>query len=145
MPPKAVPLVDTELTEDTAENWVMPDRSRLTSWACTPSALDHCTAGAVGAVAEEAPRLSVLGSVVLAASMLPSGLKATVPEVIIPGGAVGSVSSAVAGSVRTSAYHWLGVVDFRKSTTTLRWPPLESDTGRVMEKSGLIPVVGSSA
>ena len=40
---------------------------------------------------------------------------------------------------RISANHWLGTVLFRKEMATVRWPPLESDTGMVSSKSGFTP------
>ncbi len=77
---------------------------------------------------------------VLAVFSEPSGLKATMPLSIRPWGRLGSVCTSDGGSARTSAYHWFGVLDFSRSTTTVRDPPLESDTGTVIEKSGFTPV-----
>ncbi len=149
MPPEAVPFEVTWVTLEAAENWVSLERSRLMLWPLTPRPVDHLAAlspsPAFGAVAVEAPSVSVVDRVVLALSSVPSGLKATMPLSIRPGDRLGSVVTSDGGSARTSAYHWLAVPDFRKSTTTLRVPPLESDTGMVSEKSGFTPVDGSLA
>ncbi len=146
MPPEAVPLAVTWVTLEGAENWVTLDRSRLTLWPLTPSEVAHLAADspapAVGVAADEAPSFKVVESVVAPVFSVPSGLKATTPLSIRPWGRLGSVWTADDGSARTSAYHWLATFDFRKSTTTLRVPPLESDTGMVTEKSGLMPVAG---
>ncbi len=110
----------------------------------TPRLVAHLAAPspspAAGAVAEEAPSAMVLESVVAPVFSVPSGLKATMPLSIRPWGRLGSVCTSDGGSARTSAYHWLGVADFSKSTTTVREPPFESDTGTVTEKSGFTPV-----
>mgnify|MGYP006174302729 CR=1 FL=1 len=50
-----------------------------------------------------------------------------------------------AGMARISAYHWLGTVLFRKEMATVRWPPLESETGMVSSKSGFTPVPASGS
>ncbi len=138
----------TEVTAELAENWVMLLKFRVMScWASprpvfqeawpapgtTPEArmLSVATGGTV-AEALRPPR------VVLAVSRLPSGLKATSPDMISPLVPPG-LTMSVGGSARTSACHRLGVVpSLRKSITMFRWPPLESDTGTVMEKSGLM-------
>src|SRR5206468_9052616 len=54
-------------------------------------------------------------------------------------GAAGCTS--LGGTARISAYHWFGVVLFRKSTSKVRWVPWESEMGICSEKSGLTPVL----
>ena len=49
------------------------------------------------------------------------------------------MTTSEAGMARISANHWFGTVLFRKEMATVRWPPLESETGMVSSKSGFTP------
>ena len=55
------------------------------------------------------------------------------------------VTTSLAGTARISAYHWLGTLLFRKSTCSVRLPPLESEAGIWTEKSGFTPVPRSAS
>jgi hypothetical protein len=72
---------------------------------------------------------------------LPSVVKVTLPELIRPL----VLLSRSPGLARSSANHSLGPGPFSSDRVTVRWPPLESETGIWISKSGLTPVVGSSA
>ena len=62
-----------------------------------------------------------------------SALQGGVQEMLV------ASTTSLAGTARISASHWLGVALFRKSISTVRLPPLESEIGTCMEKSGFTP------
>ena len=75
----------------------------------------------------------------IGAKVEPVGEKATMPVAIWPWDSPVPVWRSPAGTDRTSAYHWLAIVDFRKSSSTVCGPPWLSATGIWIEKSGFTP------
>ncbi|MNT06653.1 hypothetical protein D3C86_1483410 [compost metagenome] len=55
------------------------------------------------------------------------------------------MTTSSAGTATISAYHSLATSLFSRRISMLRWPPLESETGMLILKSGLMPTGLSSS
>src|SRR3569833_954408 len=145
--PKAVPMVVTCSATDWLSNWVRPPAPEFMSmarrWPATPRPADQDACPAPGVEADEPMLITgLVGSanrVVLVVSSRPEGVKATMPVATWP--LVRPVPSLMsdAGTARISAYHWFGTELFRKSMARVRLPPLESEIGICISKSGFTP------
>ncbi len=148
-----MPLVLTAWTIDWLSYCVRPPAppamSMRISWSSMPRPVAQLASPAPGAASAEAPKVrtgsSASSKVVAALSRRPSGAKATMPVFNWPLLRPAPVMTSLAGTARISANHWFGTLLFRKSICRVRLPPLESDAGIWIEKSGLIPVPSSAS